>query len=219
MILDHNDLLFSLDRMTRKIATLSTLELVKPSIDPGYSDVPIRNAFQSSDRHTDVTAQDLSERWGISIPTAARTLKKTTQKFLRSAVLPLSRRYRTDRVFSRKTLRGDLSKDTMDARNKSLEGNRYAQVFANKAYFSRLYPMDSKSKAGDALRLFCQEFGVPEKHTFDGSKEQDQPGIEFMRQIRMHNINYHVSESDLHNQNPVEGVIRELCRRLYRLMG
>jgi len=107
----------------------------------------------------------------------------------------------------------------MDARNKSLEGNRYAQVFANKAYFSRLYPMDSKSKAGDALRLFCQEFGVPEKHTFDGSKEQDQPGIEFMRQIRMHNINYHVSESDLHNQNPVEGVIRELCRRLYRLMG
>ena len=217
-ILDHNDLLFSLDRMTRRIATLSTLELVKPSIDPGNSDVPIRNAFQSSTRHTDVTPEDLSERWGISIPTAARTLKKTTQNFLRSAVLPLSRRYRTDRVFSRKTLRGDWSTDTMDARSKSLEGNRYAQVFANKAYFSRIYPMNSKSKAGDALRLFCQEFGVPEKLTFDGSKEQGQPGTEFMRQIRMHNINYHVAESGLHNQNPVEGVIRELRRKLYRLM-
>jgi len=29
-------------------------------------------------------------------------------------------------------------------------------------------------KAGDALRLFCQEFGVPEKLTFGGSKEQGQ---------------------------------------------
>jgi len=90
----------------------------------------------------------------------------------------------------------------MDARSKSLEGNRYAQVIANKAYFSRVYPMDSKSKAGDALRLFCQEFGVPEKLTFDGSKEQSEPGTEFMRQ--MHKINYHVSESGLYNQNPAE---------------
>jgi len=64
-ILDHNDLLFSLDRMPRRIATLSTLELVKPSIDPGNSDVPIRNAFQSCTRHTDVTPEDLSELWGI----------------------------------------------------------------------------------------------------------------------------------------------------------
>ena len=39
-----------------------------------------------------------------------------------------------------------------------------------------------------------------------------------MKQIRTHDINYHVSEADLHNQNPVEGVIRELRRKLYRLM-
>ena len=54
---------------------------------------------------------------------------------------------------------------------KSLEGNKYAQVFANKAFFSCIYPMDSKKKAGDSLRLFPQEFGVPERLTFDGSKE------------------------------------------------
>ena len=166
----EDELVFSLDRMNRRISGLKVLELGKPSIDPGKSDVPARNAFQSTDRHTDVTPQDLSERWGISISTAAKTLKKTTQKFLRSAILPLSRRYRTDRVFSRKTLQGDWSTDTMDARSKSLEGNRYAQVFSNKAFFSRIYPMDSKRKAGDALRMFCQEFGVPERLTFDGSK-------------------------------------------------
>jgi hypothetical protein len=78
----------------------------------------------------------------------------------------------------------------MDGRCKSLEGNRYAQVFANKAYFSRMYPMDSKSKAGDALRLFCQEFGVPERLTFDGSKEQTKKGTEFMKQVRTHDIDY-----------------------------
>ena len=173
--------MFSIDGMNRRISGLKNLELGKPSFDMVKSDVPFTHAFHSSDRHTDVTAQDISERWGISVPTATKTLKKTTQKFLRSAVLPLCRRYRTDQVFSRKTLLGDWSTDTMDARCKSLEGNKYAQVFANKAYFSRIYPMDSKRKAGDALRLLCQEFGVPESLTFDGSKEQGQSGTEFMK--------------------------------------
>ena len=96
----------------------------------------------------------------------------------------------------------------MDARCKSLEGNKYAQVFANKAYFSCIYPMDSKSKAGDALCLFWQDIGVPERLTFDGSKEQGQAGTEFMKYIRTHSIDYHILEANLHNQNPVEGVIR-----------
>ena len=137
----------------------------------GNTYVPVLNTFSSSGRHSDVTPASLSEWWGISLQLATKTLKKTNQRFLRSAVLPLSRRYRTDKVFSRKTLSGDWSTDTMDGRCKSLEGNKYAQVFANKGYFARIYPMDSKKKAGDALRLFCQEFGVPERLTFDGSKE------------------------------------------------
>ena len=41
--------------------------------------------------------------------------------------------------------------------------------------------MDSKNKAGDVLRLFFQEFGVPERLTFDGPKEQSKPGTEFMK--------------------------------------
>ena len=106
----------------------------------------------------------------------------------------------------------------MDGRCKSLEGNKYAQVFANKGYFARIYPMESKKKAGDALRLFCQEFGVPERLTFDGFKEQIKPGTEFMKQIRTHNIDYHIAEPGLSNQNLVEGVIRELRRKWFRIM-
>ena len=221
-----NDVVFDLTSAQRRIAGMQvdnksinneTLQR-NEDIDPGLTDVPTPSTFQSQSRHSDVSPQELSERWGISLKAATNTLRKTTQRFLRSAVLPLSRRYRTDMMFERKTLRGQWSTDTMDGRCKSLDGNRYAQVFANKSYFSRIYPMDSKKKAGDALRLFCQEFGVPEKLTFDGSKEQTKKGTQFMKQVRRHDIDYHISEPDMHNQNPVEGVIREIRRKWYRLM-
>ena len=227
---DH-DHVFSLQRINRRIASISKVTTTpsdqsndttflqrNEEMDSGKSDIPTLNTFQSSERHTDVTPQSLSERWGISLATATKTLQKTTQRFLRSAVLPLSRRYRVDRMFTRKTLSGSWSTDTMDGRCKTLDGNKFAQVFANKAYFSRIYPMDSKSKCGNALRLFCQEFGVPEKLTFDGSKEQCMKGTEFMRQIQVHDIDYHIAEADHHNQNPVEGCIRELRRKWYRIM-
>ena len=81
----------------------------------------------------------------------------------------MSRTYRTDRLFTRKTLLGEWSTDTMDAKFKSINGNKYAQVIANKAFFTCIYPMDSKKKAGDAIRLFLQEFGVPEILNFDGT--------------------------------------------------
>ena len=41
--------------------------------------------------------------------------------------------------------------------------------------------MHSNIKAGDAFKMFCQELGVPEKLTFDGSKEQVCKGTTFMK--------------------------------------
>ena len=75
------DMVFSIDHINRKISSLKRHELGKPIIDPGKSDVPIMNTFKSSDRDSDVTAQYLIERWGISIPTITNTLTKTAQKF------------------------------------------------------------------------------------------------------------------------------------------
>ena len=57
----------------------------------------------------------------------------------------------------------------MNGRILSLDGNQYAQVISkNHGYFAKIYPMDAKGKAGEALRTFCHEFGVPEHLTFDG---------------------------------------------------
>ena len=103
--------------------------VIKKKIDIGTDDVPERMTFQSKGRHTDVSPEDLSERWVISVRQATETLKRTTQKFIRSAILPLARRYRVDRMFERKTLSGSWSTDTMDGRIVSLDGNRYLQVF------------------------------------------------------------------------------------------
>ena len=147
-------------------------------------DVPTIPTFQSKKRHTDVTPQDLSERWCISIKQAFETLKRTTQRIVRSAIMPLGRRYKADRMFFKRTLKGEWFTDTLDGRVMSREGNRYAQVFANKNYFPAVYPMDTKGKAGEALREFCREFGVPEKLTFDGSQEQNGRKTEFMKQVR-----------------------------------
>ena len=43
-------------------------------------------------------------------------------------------------------------------------------------------------------------------------------GNEFMKHIRQHNIDYNISEADLHNQNPVECVIQELRLKWYIIM-
>ena len=216
----NDNVLFDFNIIRRRICGMSQndTQLQKPEIDTGISDIPDTHTFVSEERRTDVSPQALSERWGINLSTSIKTLKKTTQKFLRSGILPLSRRYRMDRVFHRKTLAGAWSTDTMDGRSVSLEGNRYAQVFTNKNYFARLYPMDTKSKAGDALRVFCQEYGAPEKLTIDGSREQTGKHTEFMKQIRKHNIHYHIIEPNSPNQNPCEHTIGELRRKWFRLM-
>eukprot|EP00957_Ditylum_brightwellii_P047756 3627903-Ditylum_brightwellii.AAC.1 len=65
--------------------------MLKRSTDLGDTDIP--RTFQSTDRNTDVSPEDLSEQWHISVNQAMETLRKTTQKFLRSAILPLARRY------------------------------------------------------------------------------------------------------------------------------
>ena len=59
---------------------------------------------------------------------------------------------------------------------------------------------------------------MPERLIFDGSNEQCGKGNQFMKHIRQHDINYHITEPDLHNQNLVRGVICELCWKWYRIM-
>eukprot|EP00980_Cylindrotheca_fusiformis_P007870 scaffold1674_cov96-Cylindrotheca_fusiformis.AAC.1 len=54
--------------------------------------------MKSDSRQSVITAERLAQQFNIGLETARNTLKVTTQKGLRSAVHPISRRYRTDLV-------------------------------------------------------------------------------------------------------------------------
>jgi hypothetical protein len=59
----------------------------------------------------------------------------------------------------------------MDGQIKSIDGNRYTQMFANNSFFAEIYPMVSKKAAGLALKEVVIELRVPDKLTIDGSRE------------------------------------------------
>ena len=102
-------------------------------IDPAT--IKVQNTFLSSEKHTNTTSEDLSKRWSISVAQAALTLKATPQKPKRSALMPLSRRYRADRMFGVKRLNCMMATNTLDAWVKSIHGQQYCQVFGNKDFF------------------------------------------------------------------------------------
>ena len=61
-----------------------------------------------------MTTKDLSKRWEIIISQSALTLKATTQKLTRYAIMSLAQRYRADWMFNVRRIYGTMSKDTMD---------------------------------------------------------------------------------------------------------
>ena len=79
-------------------------------------------AFLSAEQHLNMTPEDLSERWVISVAQAALTLKATTHKLVRSEIMPLSCRYQADRIFNVKRLKCKITTDTMHAKVNSIHG-------------------------------------------------------------------------------------------------
>ena len=103
------------------------------------SDVPIRRTFVSTERHSSATAEALSERFGIGIHRARRTLDATLQNGVRSALLPLERRYRADRRFDKRILKCRMSTDTAYFPVKSLHGKTCSQIYFEKSGFYSVY--------------------------------------------------------------------------------
>jgi hypothetical protein len=98
---------------SQNIAARSIAEVRVQGDSAHLDDVPLRRTFVSNERHLQVTAEEISERWRIGLTQARDTIKVTTENGTRSAILPLSRRYRADRVFERPLMRGQFYTDTM----------------------------------------------------------------------------------------------------------
>jgi hypothetical protein len=184
------------------------------------TDTPACQTFVSDERHTKVTAEAIAEKFRISIPQAQWTLRVTTQRGVRSAILPISRRFRADYMLSVKQLQGKFATDTAYGKVKSLQGNVGSQVFLRKGGFKACYPMQkvNSDNVGDALTRFISDYGVPEQLTFDEASVQTGPKTRFMDAIRRYEIKYHVSGPRRPNENPAEQGIHELNKRWYRRM-
>ena len=84
----------------RLIASVKFTSAVKLKISAiALDNVPTLRNFVSKERHLEVTATKLSERWLIGLAQATATLKLTTQKIVRSDVLLLGRRYKADQLY------------------------------------------------------------------------------------------------------------------------
>jgi hypothetical protein len=158
-------------------------------------------AVYARHRHTIVSAETLSKLWNIGLETAQRTLRVTTQNGLRTAVHPITRRYRVDHLhLHRRRLHTTFYTDTMFSKVQSLRGNRCAQVFTD-GRFTAVYPLTSKMHAGDALRELTSDVGVPDSLIADLAGEQSGDHTEFLRQIRRFDIRLHHTEKGRKNQN------------------
>jgi hypothetical protein len=203
---------------TRRIREICRNEL-PPLVIPGpleEHEILPPHTFLSSERHLATSPEQLSERWGLSIAQAALTLKATTRQLVQSALMPLARRYRTDRMFAPNRLEGTFATDTMDLRCKSIHGERYCQGFANKEFFAAAYPIEKKGDAHEPLDHFVRDYEAMDWLISDGGAEQVGKHTQFQAKLRKYNIKSKRSERERPNQNPAEGVIREIRKKWYR---
>jgi hypothetical protein len=211
-----------IDTDSRILASISTV-LNWNSFETEYracaqTDVKDPHLMISSKRHWDKSPEEISNLWHIGVKQAKETMQATTQKFVRSALLPISRRYRSDRHFYRKHLNSHFSSDLYYGRTQSLHGNTCAYIFSHKSGFVQAYPQSSKTETAESLRKFTRDWGIPRKLTYDGAPEQIGQFTDFQKRIRLYDIDFHVSSPRRPNENPAEGVIREVRKKWFRIM-
>lgn len=109
--------------------------------DRGRAEGDRRGIFSTIGVMTTAAAQKLdpetsARRWGIGIKAARETIKRTTQRGMRSVShASLSRRFRpNDRQMRCRRLPVELCTDTLVTSCKSRRGNKYAQIFYAKEW-------------------------------------------------------------------------------------
>lgn len=211
---DESELLPIIPHLFERTSHIQSASSASPT------DVSPRQSFVSNERHTKITSERLAERFGIGPSRAKATLKATTQRGVRSAILPISRRYRADRFLGVRILQGKFATDTLWMPTRTIAGNIASQIYSHKCGFAAAYHLHKADgpTVGYTLNSLIHDYGKPGHLTFDGIPTQTGHNTLFMETIRRAAIPYHVSQPYTPRENPSEGSIREIKRRLYRIM-
>ena len=190
-----------------------------PTYDTDTNDIPRIRTYVSHERHNKISADKISEILCIGPDKAAQMLRVTRQRGTRSAILPIGRRYRADRMYDVKRLEGKFSTDTLYGKVQSLRGYKASQIYSHKCGFKVAYHLSrvNNNQVGQSLNDFIFDYGAPNHLTYDGAAVQVGKNTVFQDTIRKAHILYHVSGPRRPNENPAEGAIRDIKMRWYRL--
>ena len=200
-----------------EIGHVSSL-LTPDGINSELASIPRVRQVESS-RHSAVTAESISRKWKIGLESARATLRVTTQQGIRTAISPITRRYRVDNLaLHRNRLQTRIYTDTLFSKTLSLSGNKCAQVFTD-GQFTAIYPLSSKTYVGQALSNFIDKVGIPDRLTADLAGEQTGQSTLFQKLVRLHRIDMQWSEKQTGKQNhKAEREIGLLKQRWHRRM-
>jgi hypothetical protein len=155
----------------------------------------------SNERHSKATPEELASKWNIGLQTAKDTIRVTTQRGIRTAIHPMTRRVRVDHLnLHRQRLKGTWFADTLLSKVKSKLGNTCANVYTQ-GKFTRVIPMTSRRDAGKSLIDFTDDVGIPERLITDGATEFTGRHTEFVKEARRMRIMLHTTEQGRKNQN------------------
>jgi hypothetical protein len=175
-------------------------------------------ASSSGNRRLKVGAEELSKKWAIGKQIANDTVKATTQCFIRSAIHPIQRRFRTkNNTLRYNHLNAVFRSDTMFANIKSIAGHTMAQVFCTDFGYAKITPMAHKSEAGYALQELIRDVGIPKHMHTDDAKELTLGN--WKKVCQEHGIGMSNTEAKSPFQNRAEGVIGEIKRHTHRFMS
>ena len=182
-------------------------------------DLTPRRTFVSTDRHTTVTAEGIAENFLIGPDRVKQTLMANTQRGTRSAILPIARRYRVDRMYNLPRLNAKFATEKFYADKKSIRSNIGSQIYSHKYGFNAAYHIRraNNDNVENSLNNFINDYGIPDHLTYDGAAVQVGSKTKFQETIHRSRINTHVSAPRRPNEIPVEGSIREVKKRWYNL--
>jgi hypothetical protein len=165
-----------------------------------------------------INGDKLADKWAVGKNVAEVTVKATTQLFIRSALHPVDRRFKTKNMtLQYNHFKCRFASDTFFSNKPSVLNNACAQLFISDFGYGKFCPMRLKSEAGYALQELIQDVGIPKHIHADGAKEMTMGN---WKQIcRDAGIRTSQTEKDSPWQNRTEVEIRELKRHVRRLMG
>ena len=156
-------------------------------------DLPTKHTYSSTERHTNISAEVLADRFRIGIKWSNATLTENLHRGTISSILLISSRYRVDRQNGVKRLKVTYPTNTLWGKIKSLKRNSVTQVYIHQCGFTTVYRIHktNNNNIGNGICAFISEYGVPEHLTYAGASVQVGIKTIFQNHVRKHEIQTH----------------------------